>query len=93
MPGSPSPVVAHNLIEINSIGFPQPLDHLADQHLDQRPVILGRSADEVLHDEALDINEHRDGLGIFARQVGQEAYEVEIHIALASLGLESMLVG
>jgi hypothetical protein len=77
----------------NAIGFPQPFDHLSDQHLDQRPVIPGRSADEVLHDQALDINERRDVLGILAWQVGQESYEVEIHIALASLGLESVLIG
>ena len=77
----------------NAIGLPQPLDHLADQHLDQQPVIPGRSADEVLHDQTLDINEGGDVLGILAWQVGQEAYEVKIHIALASLGLKRVLVG
>src|SRR5215510_3713060 len=76
----------------DAIRYPQPLNDLSDQYLDQRPVIPGCGADEVLQDQALDLNERRDGLGILARQVGQEAYEVEIHIALASLGLESALI-
>src|SRR5215470_11947288 len=50
----------------DAIGFPQPSDDLSDQHLDQRPVIPGRGADEVLQDQALDLNQRRDGLGILA---------------------------
>jgi hypothetical protein len=76
----------------DAIGFPQPLDHLSDQPLDQRPVIPGRGADEVLDDLALHIDQGRDVLGILARQMGQEAYEVEIHMALAGLGHESVLI-
>jgi len=48
------------------IGFPQPLDHLADQHRDQRAMIPGRSADELLQDQALDIDQSRNRLGILA---------------------------
>jgi hypothetical protein len=47
---------------------------------------------EVLHDQALDIDPRRDVLGILAWQVGQEACQVEIHIALAGLSLESVLI-
>jgi hypothetical protein len=50
----------------DAIGFPQPSDDLTDQHLDQRPVIPGSSADEVLHDQALDLNQCRAGLSILA---------------------------
>jgi hypothetical protein len=51
----------------DAIGFPQSLDDLSDQYLDQRPVIPGRGADEVLQDLALDIHQRRDVLGILAR--------------------------
>jgi len=74
----------------DAIGFSQPLDHLSNQHLDQRLVVPGGGADEVLHDQALDIDQGRDFLGILAWQVGQEACQVERHIALASLGLEGL---
>src|SRR5215475_1310714 len=39
----------------NTIGFAQPLDHLADEHGHQGPMIPGHCADEVLDDLALDL--------------------------------------
>ena len=66
------------------IGFPQPLDDLSDQHLDQRPMVPGRRADELLHDQALDIDQGRNLLGILAVQVGQQTRQVEVHIALTA---------
>ena len=41
-------------------------------------MIPGRGADELLHDQALDIDEGRDHLSILAVQVGQEAYQALI---------------
>jgi aspartate ammonia-lyase len=55
----------------DAIGFPQLLDHLSYQHRDQRAMIPGRSADELLQDQALDIDRGGDRLGILAVQVGQ----------------------
>ena len=77
----------------DAIGFPQLLDHLPDQHLDQRAMIPGRGADELLQDQALDIDQRGDVLGILAGQVGQQPLEVEVHVALAGLGLQSVLIG
>ena len=34
----------------DAIGFPQLLDHLADQHREQRAMIPGRGADKLLDD-------------------------------------------
>ena len=48
-------------------------------------------ADEVLDDLALDIDERRDVLGILAGQVGQQSLEVEVHVAVAGLGLQNVL--
>src|SRR2546422_5605940 len=50
-------------------------------------------ANEVLDDLALDINERRDVLGILPGQVGQQPLEVEVHVVLAGLGLERVLIG
>src|SRR5713101_9762330 len=50
-------------------------------------------ADEVLDDLALDIDKHRDVLGILPGQVGQQSLEVEVHVALAGRGLKSLLIG
>src|SRR5713101_2639943 len=50
-------------------------------------------ADEVLDDLALDLDERRDVLGILPGQVGQQALEVEVHVALAGLGLKNVLIG
>src|SRR5437763_28585 len=49
--------------------------------------------DEVLDDLALDIDECCDVLGILPGQVGQQSLEVEVHVALAGLGLKSLLIG
>jgi len=46
-----------------------------------------------LHDQALDIDQRRDLLGILAWQVGQQPLEVEVYIALTGLGLQRVLVG
>jgi hypothetical protein len=75
------------------IGLTQPIDHLSDQHFDQRPVVPGGGADEVLHDQALDIDQRRDVLGILAWQVGQQPLEVEVDVALAGFRLKSFLIG
>jgi len=75
------------------IGFTQPIDYLSNQNLDQRPVVPGRRTDEVLHDQALDIDQGSNLLGILAVQMGQETCQVEVDIALAGLGLESVLIG
>ena len=77
----------------DAIGFPQPIDHLSDQHLDQRPMVPWRRADEFLYDQALDIDQGGDLLGILAVQVGQETCQVEVHIAFAGLGLKGVLIG
>ena len=77
----------------DAIGFPQLLDHLPHQHAHQRAMIPGGSADELLQDQALDIDQRCDVLGILAWQVGQQPLEVEVHVALAGLGLQSTLIG
>src|SRR5215468_1337027 len=56
-------------------------------------MIPGHRTDEVLNDLALDLDERRDVLGILPRQVGQQSLEVEVHMALAALGLQHMLIG
>jgi hypothetical protein len=75
------------------IGFPQPLDHLSHQHHDQRLVVPGCRTNEGLHDQALDIDQGGNLLGILAIQMSQETGQVEEDIALAGLGGESMLIG
>ncbi len=50
----------------HAIGFPQALDHCCDSHRDPRPVVPGSGADEVLQDQALDIDERRDVLSMLA---------------------------
>src|SRR5215211_8814882 len=50
-------------------------------------------ADEVLDDLALDIDEGGDLLRILPLQMGQQPLEVEVHVALAGLGLERVLIG
>jgi len=77
----------------HAIGFPQPLDHVGDQDLDQRAVIPGGGTEEVLENLSLDIDERRDVLGILPGQVGQEPLEVEVDVALAGLGLQRSLIG
>src|SRR6266478_10102804 len=54
----------------DAIGSPQPLDHLSNQHRDQRPIVPWCGANEFLHDLSLHIDERRDVLGILAGQVG-----------------------
>jgi hypothetical protein len=55
-------------------------------------VIPGGGADELLDDEALDIDQRRNVLRILARQVGEQPREIEMHIALTGLGLEGLLI-
>jgi hypothetical protein len=74
----------------DAIGFTQSIDHLSDQHLDQWPVVPGRRANEVLHDQALDIDQGSNLFGTLAWQMGQQAFEVEVDIALACLGREGL---
>ena len=56
-------------------------------------MIPGRGTDEFLHDLSLDIDECRNVLGILAWQMGQQPLEVEVHVALAGLGLQRVLIG
>src|SRR5215813_12973627 len=56
-------------------------------------MIPWRCADEVLDDLALDINEGGNLLRILPLQRGQQPLEVEVHVAPAGLGLQSMLIG
>ena len=75
------------------IGFPQLLDDLSDQYLDQWTMIPGRGPNELLQDQALDIDEGRNLLGILAVQVGQQTRQVEGHITLPCRGLQTVLIG
>jgi hypothetical protein len=56
-------------------------------------MIPGGCADERLDDQTLNIDEGGDLLGILAVQVGQEAYQIEVQMAFAGLGLEPVLIG
>jgi hypothetical protein len=76
----------------DAIGFPQPLDHLSNQHRNQRPMIPGRRANEGLDDQTFHIDQGGDLLGILAVHVGQQARQVELHIALSRLGLQALLI-
>ena len=60
-----------------AIGLPQLLDHLPHPHTHQRAMLPGGSADALLQDEALDINQRGDVLGMLAGHVGQPPLEVE----------------
>src|SRR5262249_24742850 len=62
------------------IGFSQLHDDLSDQYLDQRTMIPRRGPDELLHDQALDIDEGCNLLGILAVQVGQQTRQVKVQI-------------
>ena len=77
----------------DAIGLPQLLDPLPHPHTHQRAMSPGGSADELLQDEALDINQRCDVRGILAWHVGQPPLEVEVHVTLAGLGLQSTLIG
>jgi hypothetical protein len=77
----------------NAIGFTELIDHLPNQYVNQRAMIPGGRADELLQDQALDIDQRRDVLGILAWHMGQQPLEVEVHVALAGLGLQSVLIG
>ncbi|HSX78836.1 MAG TPA: hypothetical protein VLQ80_09725, partial [Candidatus Saccharimonadia bacterium] len=77
----------------DALGFPHLIGYLPNQHAHQRAMIPGGGANELLQDQALDIDQRRDVLGIFAGQVGQQPLEVEMHVALAGLGLERVLIG
>src|SRR4030095_11764750 len=77
----------------DAIGCPEPIDHLSNQHRDQRLVVPWRRTDELLQDQTLDIDERRDFLSILTWQVRQQPLEVEVHIALAGCRLKSALIG
>src|SRR5262249_33230159 len=61
--------------------------------LGSKAMIPWHRADEVLDDLALDIDEGGDLLGILPLQMGQQPLEVEVHVAPAGLGLQSVLTG
>src|SRR5215471_16925291 len=67
--------------------------HLTDQHLDQRAMVPGCRPDKLLQDQALDIDQSRNLLSVFAAQMRQEPCEVEVHIALPCLSLQAVLIG
>ena len=77
----------------DTIGFPQLLDHLPHQHTHQWAMIPWRRANERLQDQAFDIDQRRDVLGILAWQVGQQPLEVEVYVAQAGFRLKSVLIG
>ena len=54
----------------DAIGCTQLIDHLSDQYRDQRAVVPGRDADEVLDDLSIDIDQGGDVLGVLALQMG-----------------------
>src|SRR5215471_12179702 len=56
-------------------------------------IIPGHRAEEVLDDLALDIDEGGDVLRILALQMGQQPLEVEVHVVLAGLARERVLIG
>src|SRR5215470_14610487 len=56
-------------------------------------MIPWRSANELLNDQSLDIDERGDVLGIFAGQVRQQPLEIEVQVTLSSLSLQRLLVG
>src|SRR4029453_2491337 len=56
-------------------------------------MIPGHRADEVLDDLALDIDEGGNLLRILPLQRGQQPLEVEVHVAPAGRGLQSVLIG
>jgi hypothetical protein len=49
--------------------------------------------DEVLDDLALDIDQGRDRLSILAVQVGQETCQIAMHMLLAGLRRQILLIG
>jgi hypothetical protein len=55
-------------------------------------MIPGGGANELLQDQALDIDQRRDILGILAWQVGEQPLEVEGHVALAGFRLKRVLI-
>src|SRR6266851_3977815 len=56
-------------------------------------MIPWRRPDELLHDQTFHIDQGRNLLGILAVQVGQQALQGEVHIALTCRGLQTLLVG
>ena len=75
------------------LGFPQPIDDLADEHRDQQPIIPKCRADKRLHDQALDIDQGGHLLGMLVAHMGQETCQAAVDMALAGCGLESVLIG
>src|SRR5215831_6626768 len=76
----------------DAIGLAQSVHHLRHQDLDQRAMIPRGGADEFLNDQALDIDESGDVLGIFVGEVREQSLEIEVQVALSSLGLQRLLV-
>jgi hypothetical protein len=56
-------------------------------------MIPGRVADKLLDHLSLDIDQGGNVFGILTGQVGQQALKVEVHVALAGLGLQRALIG
>jgi len=77
----------------NATGFPQLLDHPPHQPPHQGAMLPWGRANERLQDQAFDIDQRRDVLGILAWQVGQQPLEVEVYVAQAGFRLKSVLIG
>jgi hypothetical protein len=77
----------------HAIGLAHASGHVTHSHLEQRAMIPERGADERLQDQAFDIDQSRNRLSILAVQVGQKASQIEVHVALAGLGLKRVLIG
>ena len=77
----------------DAIGFAQSLGHLTHQYPDQRPVVPWCDTNKVLQDQAFDIDQRRNVLGILAWHVGQQPLEGEVYVALAGLRLKRVLIG
>src|SRR5262249_47414939 len=56
-------------------------------------MIPGHRADKVLDDLALDIDKGGNLFRILPLQMGQQPLEVEVHVAPAGRGLQSVLIG
>jgi hypothetical protein len=76
----------------DTVGFPQAIGHLSNQHRQQWPMVPWHDTDEVLDDLSPHIDQGRNFFSILAWQVGQQPLEIEVH-GVADLGPKRLLVG
>src|SRR5262245_15802921 len=77
----------------DAIGLAQSMRHLRHQDLDQRAMIPWGGADAFLDDQSLNIDESGDVFGMFAGQMRHQPLEIEMEVALSSLGPHRLLIG